>query len=329
MIDPEIKEPTRLPAVALDPMLPIPIGAGDLVADFLDGRVATTMRAYSGDLQLFANFIGVVSPGAAAKQLFSGSSGDANRLVLAFKADLLKRGMSSSTINRRLASIRTFVKFANTVGLVPWSLSVSSVKQHKSRKTTGPDLDGVKALLKQAADQLNPLKAARDVAIIWLLFSPALRRSEVLRITTEDLDLAKKRLWILGKGRREKELITLPPGAIKAVERWLAIRGPVPGPLFVSVGKKPDITKPIAACSLYKLITTLGRACGLTVWPHALRHSGITTALNIAPVRSVQRFSRHTDLRTLMIYDDDLRDLGGGVANQVAAEIETPEKEIP
>ena len=56
------------------------------------------------------------------------------------------------------------------------------------------------------------------------------------------------------------------------------------------------------------------------VRPHGLRHAAITEALDLTKgnVRAVQRFSRHRDLRTLTIYDDNRQDLAGEIARQLA-----------
>jgi integrase len=71
------------------------------------------------------------------------------------------------------------------------------------------------------------------------------------------------------------------------------------------------------------MVRELGRKIGLKVWPHGLRHTAITEALDLTGgnVRAVQRFSRHRDVRVLERYDDNRRDLGGEVAKQVAASV--------
>jgi integrase/recombinase XerC len=76
----------------------------------------------------------------------------------------------------------------------------------------------------------------------------------------------------------------------------------------------------LSAAGLYALVRRLGEQAGLKVWPHGLRHAAITEALDRTggAVRAVQRFSRHRDLRTLIVYDDRRVDLAGDVARQVA-----------
>jgi hypothetical protein len=62
-------------------------------------------------------------------------------------------------------------------------------------------------------------------------------------------------------------------------------------------------------------------AAGMTARPHGQRHAAITSALDatLGNVRAVQRFSRHADVRTPQVYDDNREDLGGKVAALVAA----------
>ena len=69
------------------------------------------------------------------------------------------------------------------------------------------------------------------------------------------------------------------------------------------------------------MIRKLGESLGIKVWPHGLRHAAITSALDLTggDLRSVQRFSRHQDVRILTIYDDNRTDLGGEVARKVAS----------
>ena len=72
---------------------------------------------------------------------------------------------------------------------------------------------------------------------------------------------------------------------------------------------------------LYSMIRKLGESLGIKVWPHGLHHAAVTEALNLTNgnLRAVQRFSRHRDLQTLTIYDDNRVDLAGEVSKLVAS----------
>jgi integrase/recombinase XerC len=68
---------------------------------------------------------------------------------------------------------------------------------------------------------------------------------------------------------------------------------------------------------LYYVVISYGRVLGLALSCHKLRHSAITTALDLrqGDVRRVQKLSRHADLRTLQVYDDARADFQGQVTD--------------
>lgn len=228
------------------------------------------------------------------------------------------RGLAAATVNRRLASLRSLVKLARTLGLVGWALEVKNLEAESYRDTRGPGEEGVPRLL-AALDRRADAKAARDRATIRLLFDLALRRAEVVRLDLEDLDLERGTLAVLGKGRTGKVLLTLPEPTKAALAAWVRHRGDQPGPLFVTFNRG-DRGKRLTGTGLYKVVVGLGLQAGLRVRPHGLRHAAITSALDRTNgnIRAVQKFSRHRDLRVLNVYDDARTDLAGDVARLVA-----------
>ena len=153
-----------------------------------------------------------------------------------------KRGLPATTINRRLATLRSLVKLANTHGLVTWTLSVKNVPVQPYRDTCGPGRDGFRAMLEAAGAQPGP-KGLRDVALLRLLHDLGLRRSEAVRLDIEDVDLPGNRIFLLGRGRSRKEPVSLPEPTRAALAAWLEARGSEPGPLFVNfdrAGKGPS-----------------------------------------------------------------------------------------
>jgi integrase/recombinase XerC len=129
----------------------------------------------------------------------------------------------------------------------------------------------------------------------------------------------------MGKGKSGREWLSIPAPTVNALKGWIGARGDAPGPLFVRLDRagKGSATR-LTGCALWKAVKARGEAAGLrrAVWPHALRHAGITAALDaVGDVRKVARFSRHADLRTVARYDDARRDFGGEVAAAVAATV--------
>ncbi len=97
------------------------------------------------------------------------------------------------------------------------------------------------------------------------------------------------------------------------------MRGTEAGPLFTNLDNAHRRGR-LSATSVYRMVRREGERVGARIRPHGLRHRAITTGLDVTggDVRRVQRFSRHRDPATVMIYDDARRDLGGEVARLVA-----------
>lgn len=293
-----------------------------LVESFFDGRNERTIRAYRQDLEDFRAFLKVGTVEEATRLLFSGSHGEANGLALAYKADLVKRGLQAATVNRRLAALRSIVKLARTLGMVSWSLEVENLKTEPYRDTRGPGDDGYLRLLHASHGQRNERLRQRDTAILHLLHDIVLRRGEVVGLDVEDLDLSAGTVSILGKGRTQRETLTLPEPTKDALRAWLEVRGMEPGPLFVNydhAGKGKRLT----GTSVYRIVEGLGKTVGLKTRPHGLRHTGITKAIRVAQangmdLEEVLDFSRHKDVKVLMVYRDRERNVQGKLASLVA-----------
>ena len=289
-------------------------GPVDLVGAFLSGRNPKTLLAYGRDLQDFSAFLGVPSTDEAAKLLLSQGAGPANGMVLAYRTHLLERGLSPKTINRHLSSLRSMVKLGRVLGMVSWSLEVESIKSAAYRDTRGCGVEGFKKMMESLETGLDA-KTVRDRSILRLLFGMALRRGEVVSLDLSHLDLEASRLSILGKGRTERESLTVPTKTLEALKAWVAVRGEHEGPLFTSLDRGHRGHR-LDGSAVYRMVSELGQAVGLVVRPHGLRHAGITQALDLTNgnTRAVQRFSRHKKLETLSLYDDNRSDLGGQVA---------------
>jgi integrase/recombinase XerC len=311
-------------SVALVPVgSPVPPSHAPDVGSLLDayyaGRNERTLAAYSADLESFRIFVGTDTALEASRGLLSVSHGAANGMALAYRAQMTDRGLQSATINRRLAALRSLVKLANTLGLVPWTLSIENVRTHTYRDTRGPGLDGFKSMLSAALAQRGG-KGLRDVALLHLMHDLGLRRGEVVRLDLADVDLPGCRLSILGKARSQKEFVTLPEATSNALSSWLDVRGDLDGPLFTNFDRAGKGSGRLTGAAVYHIVSKLGAATGLVVRPHGLRHLAITSALDLTngDMRAVQKFSRHRDVRVLNTYDDNRLDLAGKVARLVA-----------
>ena len=306
------------PAGALDPSSAV----SHLLAAFWRGRRIETIKAYQADLEDFRAFVQASTLDQAASLLLTRGLAQANAIALDYKAHLMELHLSPATINRRLAALRSLVKLARTLGLIPWKLEVEGMKSEGYRDTRGPGRQGFHQML-QVLERRKDAKAIRDRAILRCLFDLGLRRAEVLHLDLQDLDRPAGTLAVLGKGRTQKECLTLPPETKSAIEAWLVVRGEGTGPLFHSLDRARKGNGRLTGAGLYDVVRKLGRKAGLKVWPHGLRHAAITEALDLTGgnVRAVQKFSRHRDVRIIERYDDNRTDLAGQVARQLAATV--------
>jgi len=294
-----------------------------LVDAFTRGRSPETLRAYVADLGLFAGHVGAPSPTQAIEGLLGLPHGDANLVLHNWRGSLIEHGLSPSTINRHMSSLRSLIKFARAMGYTNWRPEVESVRSQSLRDTAGPGVDGVKALLDVAALSSDPRKAARDVAIIRLMFDLGLRRGEIASLDMDHVELARSRILVLGKGRLERVPMALPPATVAALSRWLvereAICKPAHLPLFVALSG-PTAFQRLTGKGMHGIISELGEAIGRRVRPHGIRHASVTAVLDNSNgnLRLAQRHARHASANTTLRYDDNRTDMAGEAAKLVS-----------
>lgn len=269
-------------------------------------RSEHTRRVYRLDIVDFLSH----HDGLTLGMFFSGDRHAAFELVTRYKGDLIDRGLTAATVNRRLAAIKSLTSHAYACGRCEFTLeTVKSEKLTAYRDTTGVDPDTFKKLL--AVPDRTTLKGKRDYALLVLLWSNALRRSEAVGANIGDFDPQAGTLRIFGKGKgTESEMVTLGKLAISAICNWLGARGETNpnAALFCSVNPGYRDGR-LSTQAVYDVVRSAATIAGITkvMSPHRIRHSSITAALDATngDVRKVQKLSRHANLNTLMIYDDN------------------------
>lgn len=288
------------------------ISERDILSELLaDKRSLNTRRAYALDLKDFFQASASSEPTPSLiRQFLELERFTAIGLVLQYKAELIERGLKEATVNRRLAAIKSLVKYAQKIGKCTWSLQeVEGEKVKQYRDTSGVNLESYRVML--AVPNRGTLKGKRDYAILRLLWENVLRRSEVCNANVEDFDPETKILAILGKGRgTQKELISLSVATVEAINMWLSSRGcyTPAAPLFIALDNGSKGHR-LSGTAIYQLVSQTAEKAGIKkrISPHRIRHSGITAALDATNgnVREVKKLSRHARLDTLMVYDDN------------------------
>jgi integrase/recombinase XerC len=298
----------------------------DVIESWLKGRNEKTRRGYLSDLAHFARWAKAPAAHMAVSAFLHMKPGEANRVALLYRAAMVDDGLSSATINRRLAALRSMVKVARMIGKVTWTLDVENIKSEKRRDMRGPDLADVRLMFRAAADMGDGKRARRDRAILAMSYDLDLRRNEVCMLDLADVETNANGLpiavRIIGKGHREKQRLTVPPATAQALSGWLEARGAEPGPLFQRCdGHEVDPDLRLSGESIRLVVARIAKAAGLkyTVRPHGLRHAATTDALEAGKsVQDVKKFGRWATLEMVIRYDDSRHDTAGEIANLVS-----------
>ncbi len=276
-----------------------------VVSDWLKTKGSHhTRRAYSKDLNHFLAHERGLTLGH-----FLSDRHNAYEISSRYRGMLLDKGKSAATINRRLSALKSFTAYCYQCGHCEFTLEAVKLEKLKTyRDTSGIDVATYKEILDVCPR--TTIQGMRDYAILTLLWSNALRRSEVSKCNVSDFDPRQRTLKIFGKGRgTQSEIITLGQSTLKAIATYLEARtASASEPLFVA--HKPGYEgRRLSTNSIYNLVRTRAQEAGIAkvMSPHRVRHSAITAALDVTggDVRRVQKLSRHANLNTLIIYDDN------------------------
>ncbi len=263
---------------------------------------AYTSAAYETDVRDFIKFLGEYVGADVSLAQVAGADTTCFRAWLANRA---RRNLSHKSTARALSSLRGFYKFLakshdvknDAIGLI----SSPKVPRKLSKAIEVADVKDMHDAI-AVIDESEPWIAARDWALVMLLFGCGLRISEALSLTNADIRGRPDVLRIMGKGSKERLVPTLPT-VLDAIDKYVKLRpfGNSPNdPLFRSVRGLP-----MSARMAEKVVEKLRHYLQLPdyVTPHALRHTFATALLaGGADLRSLQELLGHSSLSTTQLY---------------------------
>jgi integrase/recombinase XerC len=259
-----------------------------------------TLDGYTRDLTGFFAFLGNHLGEPAAL-------GDLARLRLAdFRAWLAARragGLTATSNARALSTLRTFFRWLDRRGLVH-NAQIGALRTPKLPKALPKPLtipDAAHAVEAIGSFAQEPWIAARDVAVLTLLYGCGLRIDEALSLNRDVLPIGES-MVVLGKGRKQRAVPVL-PAVRTAVDAYLArcpYRPGAGGPLFLGA-RGARLRAEIVQAQMRKLRAALGLP--ETATPHALRHSFATHLLaKGGDLRAIQELLGHASLSTTQRY---------------------------
>lgn len=267
--------------------------------DYERGYAENTIAAYERDLRQLRQFLAEEAVGTwtALQQ------GDLDRFI----ATLQSRDYKSSTVARKVASVRSFLKFLFAEGIVEPAL-IDEFHQPKIEKRLPRALSQaqVDRLLEAASMQETPL-GLRDRALMELLYATGMRASEALSVELGDLDLDAGTVRCIGKRDRER-ILPLYPEAVHHLQCYLdggrpfLVRDLDETALFLN-----NLGQQLTRQGIWFLVQHYAQAADLPDWvkPHTLRHTFATHLLEGgAELREVQQLLGHANITTTQIYTE-------------------------
>jgi site-specific recombinase XerD len=240
-----------------------------------------TRKAYAVDVAEFAAWL--------ARRGLDVSDVDV-RVLAYYPAELGRarpRKLAPTTIGRKLAAVRSFLRFTLGAGRVP---DASFAPRRPRRLPDAPHAQEVEAAVDSLAGD-DPI-AVRNRALLELIYSAGLRSQEAVALDVGDVDFEQEQVHVHGKGGKER-VVPLGEEAARAVAEYLQDARPklargAENALFISVrGRRLDTS-------------TVRRTFA---HPHRLRHAFATHLLEGgADLRTIQELLGHSSLSTTQVY---------------------------
>lgn len=259
-----------------------------------------TLQAYERDVADFLEF-------CAVQQLaLNDVEATDLRQFLAEKVE--QYGLSSSSLQRMLSSIRQFMKWAEQAQYLAFNPADDFQLKRQSRPLPGMvDIETVNQILDQPAPETEAQQQMwlRDKAILELLYSSGLRLAEIQSLRIKDVDFNRQLLRITGKGNKTR-VVPFGSKAKDSLMEWLKIyplwNGDFVPDANVFITQKGN---PLGARQIENRVKFQAQRAGVNVdlHPHLLRHCFASHMLsNSGDLRAVQEMLGHSNLSTTQIY---------------------------
>lgn len=256
-----------------------------------------TVAAYSKDIQRFFDF---VSKEYQLKSLLVVNYS----MVRSWIVNLVDSGISNSSINRKISSLKTYYKFLLKIS----QISETPLAKHRALKVakkiqipfSQTEVEDVLELF----DHANDFQTLRDKLIVELFYSTGIRRAELIGLRLSDVSEVQKTIKVLGKRNKER-IIPLLPSVLSTIARYKIFRAALPSLGASKILLVTSKGNAIYETLVYRVITRYFSEISLKVKksPHILRHSFATHLLSQgAELTAVKELLGHASLASTQVY---------------------------
>lgn len=242
---------------------------------------------------------------------FTSKNGVGTNSYLDFKRYLSSRtNFTVSTKNKYLATAKIFLKELNRQGVILMDITqnIKTFSQNKKHKRDGLNEEEITKLSEGMKQLPADAKSTRLRAILSLLTLQGLRQVEIIRLDVKDVDLISGVAFIQGKGRDDKEPVSLQPETAKALRDYMKLNKVADGPLFTcqsNVNKNQRLT----TRGLRSIVQQLLKVLGIDKTTHGFRHYFTTKLIKTykGDLLEVAQYTRHKSLEMLQVYNDKIK----------------------
>jgi integrase/recombinase XerD len=275
----------------------------------LDQRSPHTRRAYGKDLKRLVQYLLMRESG---KGIERGLEKIDRSVLIAYKDQLLTEGLEHTSVDRHLATLRSFFRWLLDDGWITKNPAegVRFLNPRRLSTTVGFSDGEVTRVLK--VPDLHTRTGAQHYAILMMLFYCGLRRSEVCSLRTSNISVERdhKVLRLRGKGNSERIMVLIAP-VWSALKYYFLITRKDPTvdqPLFTPIrnNRTGIAEKPLDPSMIFYIVKRYARLAGIQgrVSPHSCRATAISNARDHnVPDRAIQEFAGWASPDMITRYD--------------------------
>ena len=256
-----------------------------------------TLTAYGKDLEQFTTYL------KTEFSLEAPETADALQ-IRAWIVSLVESGLDKTSVNRKIATLRSFFGFLLRRQLIVADPMVKISALKTSKKLPVYVEEKPMETLLDEVDFSDDFAGLRDKLVLELLYGTGIRLAELVGLRTDDVNVYERTITVLGK-RNKHRIIPLTPNLLTLIQQYQKAKDTLPGDVdfvYLIVSETGIQAYPVLIQRIVKrylsLVTTLEKKS-----PHVLRHTFATHLLNRgADLNAIKDLLGHTSLAATQVY---------------------------
>jgi integrase/recombinase XerC len=254
-----------------------------------------TLKAYKNDLEQFHAF---------CQQHDHGGMDLHFKTIRSWVVSLMDSGYAPRSVHRKLTSLQSYCRYLLRTGELDSNPMDKVLKPRLNKRVPSFIEEAQMELLLNDFEFGDDFEGIRNILMLDLLYQTGIRRSELIGLSFNNLDLDGKSLKVMGKRSKER-IIPLGDAIIGRIREYIPVRNKIISPetegaLFITLKGKPVYDKLVYRIvnQYLSMVTTLEDKS-----PHVLRHTFATHMLNHgADLNTIKELLGHANLSATQVY---------------------------